>query len=164
MPGSISMETAVLTNQDIPLVTQSLWGTQMSSIFHTRSQRALLVTKHPAQVGLQTGRGTRVLPGSISAEEFRAEGGAHSQSIFGVEGPRKEQEGPQAPREATEGCWIHGSEFRLCCWGLAWNRCVFLEPHCERLGRLSLSLLESGKNTKFPDTREQKDILCPRVE
>ena len=45
-------------------------------------------------------------PGSISAEEFRAEDGAHSQSTFGVESPRKEQEGPQASREATEGCFF----------------------------------------------------------
>lgn len=55
--------------------------------------------------------------GSVSAGELRAEGGAHSQSAFGVEGPGKAWEGPQALREATQRCLIHGSEFRFCCWG-----------------------------------------------
>lgn len=47
------MEMAVLTNQDIPLVTQILWGTPVSSIFQTCSQRVRMVTNQPAQVGLQ---------------------------------------------------------------------------------------------------------------
>lgn len=49
------METAVLTNKDIPLVTQILWGTAMSSIFHTRSQST--AGREPASsIGLQSGR------------------------------------------------------------------------------------------------------------
>lgn len=52
--------------------------------------------------------------GFTSTGELRAEAGAHSQTTFGVESPRKEFSGSQALGEAREGCLIHGSEFKLC--------------------------------------------------
>lgn len=46
-----------------------------------------------------------MLSGFVSAGGFKGDG-ARSQTPFGVEGPGKEWEGPQAPREATGGCRI----------------------------------------------------------
>lgn len=92
-------------------MTQILWGTRMSSIFHTRSQRALLVTNQVAQVGLQSGREKKDATSFISAGAFKGDG-AHSQTPFGVQSPRKEWEGPKASGEVTEGCPIQCSKFR----------------------------------------------------
>ena len=50
---TVSMEMAVLTDEDIPLVIQILWGPPVGSIFQTCSQRVLLVSNQPAQVGLR---------------------------------------------------------------------------------------------------------------
>lgn len=82
------MEMAVLNDQDIPLVTQILWDTPVGSIFQTCSQRVLLVTNQPAQVGLQIREKKDVIRLYLSWRIESRESG--SLTTFDVEGPREE--------------------------------------------------------------------------